>query len=148
MAQVETEEQLAEWIRDNVPYDKNVMAVPEGFTTETCKAIAREKNYSFLAKEDAEILPSNVSRLTNILNFATFPEVASDLSPINRKGLHFVGICPHCHERSMVIEPRHQIYKCFGCGETGNVINYVMAERGLKYDDALNYLESKYCNNN
>jgi DNA primase len=66
---------------------------------------------------------------------------------LRRRGMGFVGTCPHCHEKAMYIDPKHQIYKCFGCGKTGNVINYVMAERKLEDADALNYLESKYCNN-
>ena len=145
--QVETEEELHKWILANVPYNKNEMCVPEGFTLNTCKQIAREHNFSFEENKDMDIRHETISRLTNILNFATFPEVAQDLIPLRKRGLNFIGTCPHCHEKAMIINPKHNIYKCFGCGETGNVINFVMAERSLSYGETLNYLESKYCNN-
>lgn len=147
VATVDSEEQLHRWILANVPYEKNECCIPEGFTLKTCKEIAREKAYSFMEDKEMDINHDALTRLHNILNYATFPEVAADLSPITKKGMHYIGICPHCHEKAMVISPKHQIYKCFGCGKTGNVINYVMAERKLEDADALNYLESKYCNN-
>lgn len=145
--QVESEDELRQWIIANCPYTKNEMCVPDGFTLNNCKAIAREHGYSFEDAKELEIKILDVARLGNILNFATFPEVASDLIALRRRGMGFVGTCPHCHEKAMYIDPKHQIYKCFGCGETGNVVNFIMQERNLSYKDALNYLESKYCNN-
>ena len=144
---VEDEKQLRRWILDNVLYTKNDMCVPEGFTLSTCMEIARERNYSFEENKDMDIKHETIARLSNVLNYARFPEVAQDLIPLHKRGLYYMGRCPHCHENGMVINTHHNIYKCWGCGETGNVVNFVMAERNLSYADALNYLESKYCNN-
>lgn len=146
IASVESESALYEWIVANVPYEKNEMLIPEGCSLEKCKSIAKERNYTFLENATIEISAAEVARLTQILNVARFPEVAEDLSPISKRGLNYFGICPHCHDRALIISPSHQIYKCYRCGRTGNLINYVMAERHLTYEDALNYLESKYSN--
>lgn len=141
LAQVDGEKELRKWIMANVPYDKRAGTM---FKTSTLKEIAREKGYGFSDRDKEGVDPELAGRLGLVLSFVTLQDVVADLGGLDKRGLHLVGVCPHCHERMMVVYP--QLYKCFGCGETGNILTYVMAERKTRYEDALNYLESKYVN--
>ena len=141
LAQVDGEKELRKWIMANVPYDKRGGTM---FKTSTLKEIAREKGYGFSDRDKEGVEPELAGRLGLVLSFVTLQDVVADLGGLDKRGLHLVGICPHCHERMMVVYPH--LYKCFGCGETGNILTYVMAERKTRYEDALNYLESKYVN--
>ena len=40
--------------------------------------------------------------------------------------------------------PAKEIYKCFGCGKSGNTISFVMEHEKYSYVDALKWLANKY----
>jgi len=57
-----------------------------------------------------------------------------------------IGLCPFHNEKtpSFTVSPAKGIYKCFGCGEAGNSVNFVMKHESLTYPEALRYLAAKY----
>ena len=56
-----------------------------------------------------------------------------------------MGLCPFHNEKSpsFTVTPDKQIYKCFGCGEVGNVITFVMKTRNLPFVDAIHLLADR-----
>ncbi len=58
-------------------------------------------------------------------------DVISERIPLIAKGKNYFGVCPFHEDThpSMSVSRDKQIYRCFSCGESGNVFNFVM-----KYD--------------
>lgn len=59
-----------------------------------------------------------------------------------RRGKNHIGLCPFHAERtaSFVVNPERQCFKCFGCGASGDSIDFIMKLKGISYRDALGYL--------
>ena len=55
------------------------------------------------------------------------------------------GLCPFHQERtpSFMVNRDKQTFNCFGCGESGDVISFVMKLKGISFKDALVYLGMK-----
>ncbi len=56
-----------------------------------------------------------------------------------------MGLCPFHHEKtpSFSVSQDKQIYKCFGCGEAGNVITFVMKINNLSFPEAIALLADR-----
>ncbi|MDP7560598.1 MAG: CHC2 zinc finger domain-containing protein, partial [Planctomycetota bacterium] len=61
---------------------------------------------------------------------------------LTRKGNRLWGLCPFHSEKtpSFTVEPARGFFKCFGCGEGGDVISFVMKQDELEFWEALNLL--------
>lgn len=72
-------------------------------------------------------------------------EVISGYLPLKKAGRVFKGLCPFHHEKtpSFTVNPERQIYKCFGCGEGGDIFEFVMKTEGLTFPEALKLLADK-----
>ena len=69
-------------------------------------------------------------------------DVISDYIKVQNSGANYKGLCPFHGEKtpSFYINSQKQIYKCFGCGEGGDVINFVMKIENLEFMDAVKLL--------
>jgi DNA primase len=73
-------------------------------------------------------------------------DVVGDFVKLTRRGVNYIGLCPFHNEKSpsFTVSPAKNIYKCFGCGEGGNAVNFVMDLEQLSYPEALKSLAKKY----
>lgn len=80
-----------------------------------------------------------------IKNRCDIASVISEYMPIRQSGGNYKGLCPFHGEKtpSFHISSSKQIYKCFGCGEGGDVINFVMKMENLDFLDAVKLLANK-----
>ena len=71
--------------------------------------------------------------------------VISSYINIKPSGANYTGLCPFHGEKttSFYINTSKQIYKCFGCGEGGDVINFVMRIENLDFMDAVKLLANR-----
>lgn len=62
--------------------------------------------------------------------------------PLKRAGINYVGLCPFHNEKtpSFTVNSERQFYKCFGCNEGGDVLDFVMKVEGLEFPEALKLL--------
>jgi DNA primase len=60
-------------------------------------------------------------------------------------GARYIGLCPFHNEKtpSFGVHPVHQFYKCFGCGEGGDVLTFIMKIDGLSFYEALKSLAER-----
>ena len=60
-------------------------------------------------------------------------------------GARYIGLCPFHNEKtpSFGVHPVHQFYKCFGCGEGGDVLTFIMKIDGLSFWEALKLLAER-----
>lgn len=72
-------------------------------------------------------------------------DVISERVRLKKSGRNFTGLCPFHNEKSpsFSVSQEKQIYKCFGCGEAGNVISFVMKDRNMAFLDAVKYLADR-----
>jgi DNA primase len=61
---------------------------------------------------------------------------------LKKSGRNFLGLCPFHGEKSpsFNVNPERGIFKCFGCGVSGDVISFVMQREGMSFGDALKLL--------
>lgn len=69
----------------------------------------------------------------------------SEAVNLRRRGANFVGLCPFHQEKtpSFTVSPDKKIFKCFGCGKSGNVITFAMEFYGFSYPEALKELAKR-----
>lgn len=62
--------------------------------------------------------------------------------PLKRAGRHFKGSCPFHKEKtpSFSVNTDLQIFKCFGCGESGNVFTFLMKMENVSFMEVLERL--------
>ncbi|SNR31432.1 MULTISPECIES: DNA primase [Hymenobacter] len=81
-----------------------------------------------------------------IIHHADIVEVVGDFVQLKRKGQNMWACCPFHHEKSpsFSVAPSKGLYKCFGCGKAGGVVQFIMDIEGTSYVEALKYLAKKY----
>ena len=84
--------------------------------------------------------------IDEIFNTAKIEEVVGDFVYLKKRGANYTGLCPFHNEKtpSFVVSPAKGIFKCFGCGESGNAVSFIMKHEQLAYPEALKYLAQKY----
>jgi DNA primase len=73
-------------------------------------------------------------------------DVVGAFVKLKRRGANYLGLCPFHNERtpSFTVSPSKEIYKCFGCGKSGNSISFIMEHEKFTYVEALRWLANKY----
>ena len=73
-------------------------------------------------------------------------DIVGDYVTLRRKGVNYEACCPFHNEKtpSFKVSPARGIYKCFGCGKSGNAINFVMESESVSYPEALKMLAKRY----
>ncbi len=61
---------------------------------------------------------------------------------LRKQGQRYIGLCPFHEEKtpSFSVHAGFQIYKCFGCGKTGDAFSFLMDFQGLSFFEALKTL--------
>lgn len=69
-------------------------------------------------------------------------DVISRVVPLKRSGSGYVGVCPFHNEKtpSFSVSEQKQIFKCFGCGASGNVIEFTKKYYNLDFKEAVEKL--------
>jgi len=64
---------------------------------------------------------------------------------LKKAGRHYKGLCPFHSEKtpSFIVSPERQSFKCFGCGEGGDVITFLTKYDGMSFLEALEMLAKK-----
>ena len=85
--------------------------------------------------------------IDKIFDAVRIEEVIGDfVSDLKKKGVNYMACCPFHDEKtpSFSVSPSKGIYKCFGCGEGGNSVSFLMDKEHYTYPEALKYLANKY----
>ena len=72
-------------------------------------------------------------------------DVIGDYVKLQKKGSSYFGLCPFHNEKSpsFSVSPNKQMYYCFGCGEGGNVISFLMKYENYTFVEAMEVLAER-----
>ena len=88
---------------------------------------------------------NNNDLIKEVRNASNIVDVISSYLPLVKKGKNYFGVCPFHDDNnpSMSVSEEKQIYKCFSCGASGNVFNFVMDYEKVDFKNALEILARK-----
>ncbi len=89
------------------------------------------------------LIPDNI--IARVLESADIVQLISAYVPLKKAGRNFRANCPFHHEKtpSFMVSPDKQIYHCFGCGEGGNVISFLMKQENIDFPEAVRRLAQR-----
>jgi len=92
----------------------------------------------------SEFIPDD--KIADVRNTADIVDLISEYVVLKRVGKNFLGLCPFHAEKtpSFTVSPEKQIFHCFGCGQGGNVFNFVMQYQNLSFPEAVRFVAKKY----
>lgn len=84
--------------------------------------------------------------IQQILSRIDIIEIVGSFVKLKKRGANYLGLCPFHNEKtpSFTVSPVKEIYKCFGCGRSGNTISFLMDLEKYSYVEALRWLANKY----
>jgi DNA primase len=73
-------------------------------------------------------------------------EIIGEFIKLKKRGVNYLGLCPFHNEKSpsFTVSKTKEIYKCFGCGKSGNTVSFLMEHEKYSYVEALKWLAKKY----
>jgi len=84
--------------------------------------------------------------IQQILSRIDIIEIVGTFVKLKKRGTNYLGLCPFHNEKSpsFTVSPAKEIYKCFGCGRSGNSIGFLMEHEKYTYVEALRWLAQRY----
>ena len=84
--------------------------------------------------------------IQQILGRIDIIDVVGSFVKLKKRGTNYLGLCPFHNEKtpSFTVSPSKEIYKCFGCGKSGNTVSFIMEHEKYSYVDALKWLANRY----
>ncbi len=70
----------------------------------------------------------------------------SEYLPLKKSGANYVGLCPFHNEKtpSFTVSEAKDFFHCFGCGEGGDGVTFIMKKENLDFPGAIKFLADKY----
>ena len=89
------------------------------------------------------ILPETIEEVKSVANVY---DVISEYLDLKKVGTSYSALCPFHSEKtpSFYVSPQKNIWKCFGCGKSGNAISFLVEYEGISYSQAIIKLTEKY----
>lgn len=86
------------------------------------------------------------STIDKVIDTAKIEEVVGEEVDLRRRGVNLLGLCPFHNEKtpSFTVSPAKGIFKCFGCGEGGDSVGFIMKFHRIGFLEAIKKLASKY----
>ncbi len=90
-------------------------------------------------------MPFREEDINEVIDRNDLMEVVSDYVKLQRSGRSYKGLCPFHSEKtpSFYVDPAKQLFHCFGCGEGGNVITFIMKIERLDFPEAVKLLAER-----
>jgi DNA primase len=72
-------------------------------------------------------------------------DVVGETVALKRAGSAYKGLCPFHAEKtpSFIVSPDRESWRCFGCGEGGDIFTFLMRRDGIDFREALSRLAEK-----
>lgn len=83
--------------------------------------------------------------ISEVIGANDIVDVIGMYTALKKSGRGFVGLCPFHSEKtpSFHVSPDKQLYHCFGCGEGGTVLTFIMKAENLDFVEGLKFLADR-----
>lgn len=80
-----------------------------------------------------------------ILDANNIVDIIEDFIPLKKAGANYSANCPFHNEKtpSFIVSPDKQIFRCFGCGESGDSISFLTKYKNFTFVEAAEYLANR-----
>jgi DNA primase len=97
-------------------------------------------------KNEEAAMADSADVVTRVKEAADIVQVIGEHVDLKKSGSRWLGLCPFHGEKtpSFSVTPSQQFFHCFGCGESGDVISFVMKYQNVDFPEALQILGSKF----
>lgn len=84
--------------------------------------------------------------IQKIYDAALIEEVVGEFVELKKRGTNLLGVCPFHDEKtpSFTVSPAKNIFKCFGCGQGGDSVRFLMEHEQLSFPEALKQIAQRY----
>ncbi len=84
--------------------------------------------------------------IDQVRNAADIVDVVGTFVKLKKTGSNHSGLCPFHKERtsSFVVSPAKQLFKCFGCGKSGDAFGFIMEHEKKNFIEAVEFLANHY----
>lgn len=87
-------------------------------------------------------MDSNRNQIEEIKSRLDIVDIVGKYVQLKQAGKNFSGLCPFHSEKtpSLIVSPELQRYKCFGCGTSGDIFNFVQNIEHIDFPETLEKL--------
>lgn len=84
-------------------------------------------------------------KIEQIKEASPIEEVIGEYIQLKKTGKNLRGLCPFHSEKtpSFFVSQEKDLYHCFGCGKSGNVVTFVMEYKGMQFPEAIKFLADR-----
>ena len=83
--------------------------------------------------------------IDRVLDSTDIVEIIGSFVALKKIGQNFQGLCPFHDDKtpSLSVSPEKKIFRCFGCGASGNAITFLRRHKNLPFPEAVRFLAGK-----
>src|SRR5713226_6123036 len=83
--------------------------------------------------------------IDRVLESTDIVELIGSFVALKKIGQNFQGLCPFHDDKtpSLSVSPEKKIFRCFGCGVSGNAITFLRRHKNLPFPEAVRFLAGK-----
>ena len=83
--------------------------------------------------------------IDRVVDSTNIVELIGSFVALKKIGQNFQGLCPFHDDKtpSLSVSPEKKIFRCFGCGASGNAITFLRRHKNLPFPEALRFLAGK-----
>lgn len=91
----------------------------------------------------ASVIPDK--KISEIRDRTDIVALVGEYVPLKKSGVSWKGLCPFHSEKSpsFYVHPERRFFHCFGCGESGDVVKFLMKLEGLPFPEAVKRLAER-----
>lgn len=84
--------------------------------------------------------------ILTLRNHISLSDIIGQFVKLKKHGANYLGLCPFHSEKtgSFTVSPAKEIYKCFGCGKSGDAFSFIMAHEKKSFTEAAEWLANYY----
>ena len=86
--------------------------------------------------------PIPQATIDRVLEATDIVELIGSFIALKKLGQSFQGLCPFHEDKSpsLSVSPEKKIFRCFGCGTSGNAITFLRKHKNLPFPEAVRVL--------
>src|SRR5438093_2591491 len=83
--------------------------------------------------------------IDRVLDSTNIVELIGSFVALKKIGQNFQGLCPFHDDKtpSLSVSPEKKIFRCFGCGASGNAITFLRRHKNLPFPEAVRFLAGR-----